>query len=59
MSIVEKLQEMSQTVEQLSVQLEDLKQDIKSPENSERLESMSAALSVIKQDIEIFTPYAH
>lgn len=59
MTIMEKLQEMSETVEQLSIQVEDLKQDIKHPENLERIEVMVTAINCIKHTIEFFKPYEH
>jgi hypothetical protein len=56
--IMARIQEISETVEKLLVQVEDLKTVTKTGDNSEKVEAMAASLDVIKEAVEQYQPYA-
>ena len=55
--MVEKLQEMSVTIETLSAQFEELKKGTRSSDNAEKVESISCALDQIKESVAAYQPY--
>lgn len=54
---MEKLQEISETVEKLRAQIEDLKTSTKNPENAVQVETMSAANQATMDALAAYQPY--